>query len=117
MFALLPNGFRNRDLRSHLAALLGESPQQMTPGRMTYHLRRLRLHGLIERIDGTHAYRLTQEGIRVAFFFNRTYCRILRPGMAFIMPDIPENNSTLQQRFHLLDVAIEQLIDRARLAA
>lgn len=117
MFALLPNGFRNRDLRSHLAALLGESPQQMTPGRMTYQLRRLRLHGLIERIDGTHAYRLTQEGIRVAFFFNRTYCRILRPGMAFIMPDIPENNSTLQQRFHLLDVAIEQLIDRARLAA
>ena len=117
IFALLPNGFRNRDLRSHLAALLGEPPEQMTPGRMTYQLRRLRLHGLIKRIDGTHAYRLTQEGIRVAFFFNRTYCRILRPGMAFIMPDIPENNSTLQQRFHLLDAAIEQVIDRARLAA
>ena len=24
----------------------------MTPGQMTYHLRRLRLHGLIERIPG-----------------------------------------------------------------
>ena len=86
MFCLLPNGFRNRDLRVHFAALLGEPPEQMTQGRMTYHLRRLRLHGLIVRIDGTHAYRLTQEGIRAALFFNRTYSRILRPGMAFIMP-------------------------------
>ena len=117
MFCLLPNGFRNRDLRGNLAALLGESPEQMTPGRMTYHLRRLRLHGLIVRIDGTHAYRLTREGIRVSFFFNRTYNRILRPGMAFIMPELSQNNSTLQRRFHLLDAAIEQSIDRAILAA
>lgn len=117
MFCLLPTGFRNRDLRGHLAALLGVSPEHMTPGRMTYHLRRLRLHGLIRRIDGTHAYRLTQEGMRIAFFFNRTYCRILRPGLAFIMPNIPDNNSILQQRFHLLDAAIEHSINRARLAA
>ncbi len=106
MFALLPNGFRNRDLRSHLAALLGEPPEQMTPGRMTYQLRRLRLHGLIQRIDGTHAYRLTLDGIRVAFFFNRTYCRILRPGMAFIMPAAPDLDSTLQHRDQQLDAAM-----------
>lgn len=116
MFCLLPSGFRNRDLRGPLAALLGQSPEHMTPGRMTYHLRRLRLHGLIVRIERTHAYRLTQEGMRIAFFFNRTYCRILRPTLAFIMPDIPTNNSTLQQRFRLLDAAIEHSIDRARLA-
>jgi len=117
LFSLLPNGFRNRDLRSHLAALLGEPPESMTPGRMTYHLRRLRLHGLIQRIDGTHAYRLTQDGIRVAFFFNRTYCRILRPGMAFVMPDAPALDSTLQRRFLQLDAAIKQWIDQAILAA
>ena len=116
-FSLLPNGFRNRDLRSHLAALLGMPPETMTQGRMTYQLRRLRLHGLIERIDGTHSYQLTQDGIRVAFFFNRTYTRILRPGMAFIMPRGAEHNSTLQRRFQLLDDAIEQAIDRAKLAA
>jgi hypothetical protein len=116
-FCLLPNGFRNRDLRSHLAALLGQSPDTMTPGRMTYHLRRLRLHGLIQRIDGTHSYRLTQDGIRVAFFFSRSYCRILRPGMAFIMPNAPDLDSTLQLRFHQLDIAIEQWVDRPLLAA
>lgn len=117
MFCLLPNGFRNRDLRVHLAALLGEPPEQMTQGRMTYHLRRLRLHGLIVRIDGTHAYRLTQKGIRAAFFFNRTYSRILRPGMAFIMPDTPDGNLAIQRHFHHLDAAIDQWIERATLAA
>ena len=59
VFRLLPRGFSNRDLRDHWAPLLGKAPADMTPGQMTYHLRRLRLHGLIERIPGTHRYRVT----------------------------------------------------------
>ncbi len=89
----------------------------MTPGRITYQLRRLRLHGLIRRIDGTHSYQLTQDGIRVAFFFNRTYCRILRPGMTYIMPNAPHLDSTLQRRFDQLDAAIEEWCERPILAA
>lgn len=68
VFDLLPTGFSNRDLRNHLAALLGQDPDQFTQGRMTYQLRRLRLHGLIERIPKTHRYRLTDFGFRVAVF-------------------------------------------------
>src|SRR5664279_5452230 len=52
VFRLLPHGFRNSDLRAHLAPLLGLDPSLMTQGRMSYDLRRLRLHGLIERIPG-----------------------------------------------------------------
>lgn len=121
MFCLLPQGFRNRDLRGHLAALLGEKPEQMTPGRLTYHLRRLRLHGLIERIDGTHAYRLTDEGIRIAFFFTRTYSRILRPGMAFLLPLPPPaaspNDRHADRHAQRLDAVIQQWVDHAKLAA
>ena len=29
----------------------------ITPGQMTYHLRRLRLHGIIERLPRSHRYR------------------------------------------------------------
>ena len=58
----------------------------MTPGQMTYHLRRLRLHGLIERIPGTHRYQVTRLGWRTALFCTRTYNRILRPGLAQILP-------------------------------
>jgi len=50
---LLPLGFSNRDLRELLAALLGLAPSTMTQRRMSYHLRRLRLHGLIERVPHT----------------------------------------------------------------
>ena len=122
LFCLLPQGFRNRDLRGHLAALLGVDPNHMTQGRMTYQLRRLRLHGLIERIDGTHAYRPTQEGIRIAFFFTRTYARILRPGMAFILPQPPADvapsaASAIQRHLNNADVIIQQWIDHAKLAA
>ena len=42
----------------------------MTPGQMTYHLRRLRLHGLIERIPGTHRYQVTRQGWRAALFLH-----------------------------------------------
>ncbi len=45
MFRLLPAGFSNAELRAHLAPLLGLSPSALTPGGLTYHLRRLRLHG------------------------------------------------------------------------
>ena len=66
VFRLLPRGFSNRELRDHWAPLLGMAPDDMTPGQMTYHLRRLRLHGLIERIPGTHRYRVTRQGGRTA---------------------------------------------------
>ena len=33
-----------------------------TPGQMTYDLRRLRLDGLIHRIEGTNSYGLTPDG-------------------------------------------------------
>jgi hypothetical protein len=116
-FSFLPQGFRNRNLRPHLAALLGQLPEAMTPGRMTYHLRRLRLHGLIERIPGSHAYGVTPEGLRTAYFYVRTYNRILRPGMAFLLPTAPPGDSALRRQFDRLDDALDQWISQAKLAA
>jgi hypothetical protein len=79
LFCLIPKGFSNRDLREHLAHLLGLAPAQFKPGRMTYELRRLRLHGIVQRIPRTHRYRVTEFGLRVAFFYSRTSFRLLRP--------------------------------------
>src|SRR5262249_48197977 len=88
LFQLLPNGFSNRQLREDLTPLLGQKPAELTQGRMTYHLRRLRLHGMIERIPKSHRYRLTDLGLRTAWFFTRTYSRILRPGLGTILPEL-----------------------------
>jgi hypothetical protein len=59
---LIPTGFSNRDLRELLAGLLGTAPREITAGQAGYDLRRLRVHGLIARIPGTHRYRLTHIG-------------------------------------------------------
>jgi hypothetical protein len=77
VFRLLVPGFRCADLRNHLAPLTGREPETISQGAITYQLRRLRLHGLIERIPKTFRYRVTQFGLRVALFFTRTYNRLL----------------------------------------
>src|SRR6476646_6474740 len=56
LFVLVQGTFAHRDLREHLAPLLGQKPSQLTPGRMTYDMRRLRLHGLIESIPKSYRY-------------------------------------------------------------
>ncbi len=82
LFCLQPEGFRNRQLRPLLAQWLGLSQSHIRPGRMTYDLRRLRLHGLIERIPKTQRYRLTDFGLKTALFYSRVHQRLLRPGLS-----------------------------------
>src|SRR6476620_9635114 len=43
---LLPHGFTNRELRTLIAPLLGTTTENLSAGKMTYDLRRLRAHGL-----------------------------------------------------------------------
>lgn len=114
-FRLLPRGFANHELRALLAPLLGLAPDQLTPAQMTYHLRRLRLHGLIERISDTHRYQVTEFGWRVALFFTRTYARLLRPGLAHILPDAPPMNHRLRLRFDQLETAMDDWVAQANL--
>jgi hypothetical protein len=94
LFQLLPTGFSNRNLRENLASLLGLQAADLTQGRITYHLRRPRLHGMIKRIPDSHRYRLTDLGLRTGWFFTRTYSRILRPGMATIQPTLSPLQTT-----------------------
>jgi hypothetical protein len=117
VFSLLPMGFSNRDLREHLAPLLGLAPSQLPPGRMTYDLRRLRLHGLIERLPHTHRYRLTRDGLRTALFFTRTYARLFRSGLAQVIPAATTANSRLRAAFDHVDRAIEHHCTSNRLIA
>jgi hypothetical protein len=117
VFRLLPRGFSNRDLRNHWAPLLGKSPADMTPGQMTYHLRRLRLHGLIERIPETHRYQVTAQGGRAALFCTRTYNRLLRPGLAQIIPEEARDDADLRRGFDQLDAKIEKWMDEHKMVA
>jgi hypothetical protein len=116
VFRLLPDGFRNRDLRAHLAPLLGIDPALMTQGRMSYDLRRLRLHGLIERIPGSHRYRVTDHGLRIAVFLTRVHTRLVRPGLAQLLDDAAAP-TPLRRQFNRFDHAIDNLARETRLIA
>jgi hypothetical protein len=117
VFRLLPRGFSNRDLRDHWAPLLGKAAEALTPGQMTYHLRRLRLHGLIERMPRTHRYRVTDSGWRTALFCTRAYNRVLRPGLAQVVPEAAADDPVLRQRFDQLDAAIGRWIMEQKVPA
>jgi hypothetical protein len=62
VFRLLPRGLRNRNLRG----LLGKTPDEISASQVSYDLRRLRAHGLISRIPGSHRYRITDTGLHDA---------------------------------------------------
>ena len=79
-------GFTNKSLRGHVAGLLG---RDYSSSQMSYDLRRLRLHGLIERAPGTNSYTLTPEGIRVAVFYTKVRARLLGPLLEADQPPAP----------------------------
>jgi hypothetical protein len=83
--SLQVEGFRNRQLRPLLAQMLGLGQEEITPGQMSYHLRRLRLHGLVVRVQKSHRYKLTRHGLLVALFYQHAYARIIRPGLSKIL--------------------------------
>jgi hypothetical protein len=105
----------------------GLTPDDLTAGQMSYDLRRhapvglpeSRLHGLIERIAGSHRYRLTASGLRVALLFSRTYTRVLRPALSDVLSPSPPtaDDSKLRRAFDQASTAIDNLIQQGQLAA
>jgi hypothetical protein len=117
LFSFQLRGFTNQEMRALLAQLLGLDPAQYPVGRMTYDLRRLRLHGIIERIPKTHRYQVTGAGLRIALFFTRTYARLLRPKLAEIMAVGPPPASQLRTAFDRVQTEIERACRNEKLAA
>src|SRR6266700_4181580 len=117
LFRLLPDGFRSADLRKHLAPLTGRLPENISQGAITYQLRRLRLHGIIERLPHSFRYRVTQFGFRAALFFTRLYNRLLRPTLFAILAGHAVTAPPLRSAFEHLDTHINASIQHAQFAA
>jgi hypothetical protein len=114
LFRLLPRGFRSRDLREHIAPLLGDDPSSWTQGRLTYQLRRLRLHGLIERVPQSQRYQVTERGLVVALWFTRCHARLLRPALGDLLgPDA--NGTSLRRALDRFNDALDHHVDRAHI--
>jgi len=102
-------GFTNRSLRAQVNALLGAT---YTANQMSYDLGRLRLNGLIERIEGTNTYLLTADGQRVAIFYTKIHDRLLHPLLAANAPPAP---TELREALRTIDRHVHAYITDAHL--
>jgi hypothetical protein len=114
MFRLQPNGFVNRDLRAFTAQLRGLDPAAVTAGQMTYDLRRLRLHGLIEKIPHSHRYQVTDQGLRTSMFLSAVHDRLLPTGLAHLHTPTPTPLRTAARNYQ---TAIDTLTRTTGIAA
>jgi predicted MarR family transcription regulator len=103
-------GFTNKSLRGLVAEHLGHDYGQ---GQMSYDLRRLRLHGLIQRLPRRNTYHLTNDGIRVAVFYTKLQNRLLRPLLDANKPPAPLE---IRRALATLERATAEYIQNARLA-
>jgi hypothetical protein len=103
-------GFTNKSLRGLVAGLLDTD---YNANQMSYDLRRLRLHGLIEKIPNTNTYRTTPEGIRTAVFYTKLRGRLLAPLLN--AGDQPPAPIELRQALNQIDRTLDAYITDARL--
>ncbi|MBK5223012.1 MAG: hypothetical protein JJE52_09070 [Acidimicrobiia bacterium] len=103
-------GFTNQSLRGLVAGLLDVD---YSANQMGYDLRKLRLHGLIEKIPGTNTYRTTPEGIRAAVFYTKLHRRLLGPLLD--AGDKPPAPIELRRALTTIDQTLATYITNARL--
>jgi hypothetical protein len=102
-------GITNKSLRAVTARLLNTT---YSASQMTYDLRRLRLNGLIRRIEHTHTYTLTPDGQRLAIFYTKVNDRLLRPLLAADQPQAPPG---LRRALATINDHVEEYVAQARL--
>src|SRR5207245_10389629 len=100
-----------RSLRALVAGLLGAP---YSPAQMTYDLRRLRLKGLIRRLEHQNRYVLTHDGINVALFYTKLHNRLLR---ALLAADQPPAPLELRRALRVVERNVDEYVVNARIAA
>ena len=117
VLSILSPAFKQKELKERLAQLLGLDPSTMTQGKMTYQLRRLRLHGLIARLPRKHRYQATPFGLRLALFYTRSYGCLLRPALSQLVSNEPPGDVRLRFHFDQATEAVARWCRDAKLAA
>jgi len=101
-------------LRNTLLEQCHLQPKDYSLNQIRYDLRKLRLHGLIERIPHRHAYRFTQRGYKLALLLVQLRKRIYGPiafGTLRHRPD-PQHmpHSPFERVYHKLDRDFDEAI-------
>lgn len=102
-------GFTNKSLRALVSQLLAGP---YSSSQMTYDLRRLRLKGLVTRLEHSNTYTLSDDGLRFAVTYTKLSQRVLPPLLAADRPPAPLE---LRQAFRVIDHHVKEYLDHARI--
>jgi hypothetical protein len=109
-------GWRTVQIWQALQAAFSLSPQDYTLNQLRYDLRKMKGHGLLERVGKHYAYRLTEKGARVAAMFVLFHKRICGPLANSLFHHRPTRSSPppakIETAYHKADAAMQDLIDR-----
>jgi hypothetical protein len=108
-------GWRTADIHGALLAAFGLTAERDSLTQLRYDLRKLKAHGLLERIGRTYAYRLTDKGTRAAALFILFHKRVCGPLADSLFQRRPEDRSPqptpIEKAYHQADAAVQHLID------
>jgi len=108
-------GWTTRQLLHEIHQRFGLSEERYGLNSLRYDLRKLKAHGLLERVDGHHRWRLTEKGQRVAvlfLLFHRRLCGPLAASQFHHRPD-PQHRPRLTQletAYYKADLAVDEIV-------
>jgi len=108
-------GWTAKEIHEAVLTTFGLSKRQYRLNQLSYDLRKLKGHGLLQR-DGSHyAYRLTTKGVEVALlflFFHKRLCGPLANSRFHHQPNAEHRpESRLEAAYHRADAAIQKVVD------
>ena len=108
-------GWRTSQIWQALQTAFSLSPQDYTLNQLRYDLRKMKGHGLLERVGKQYAYRLTEKGARVPAMFVLFHKRICGPLANSLFHHPPRRSSPppakIETAYYKADAAIQKLVD------
>ena len=108
-------GWRSTQIWKALQVTFALSPQEYTLNQLRYDLRKMKGHGLLERVGKQYTYRLTQKGARVCAIFILFHKRICGPLANSLFHHRPRRSPQpaikIENAYHKADAAIQNLVD------
>jgi hypothetical protein len=109
------NGWRSAGIHQAVLTTFGLSAATYTITQLRYDLRKMKAHGLLERIGRGYRYRLTDKGVKAALTFILFHKRVCGPLANSLFHHRPDETlkpaSKLETAYHQADRAIQKVLD------
>src|SRR5205814_3922005 len=109
------NGWRSADIHQAILIAFGLTASAYSLTQLRYDLRKMKAHGLLERIGRSYRYRLSGKGAKAALMFILFHKRVCGPLAHSLFDHRPDETlkpaSKVETAFYKADHAIQQVLE------